>query len=137
MGLSWRAALFLGMVACGGSTSTGGTDGGTGGVLTGINGSSSSSSSSSSSGSTPEEDASVGEYDGSVAPPENQPRPECVAFAEHYCDCLGSNATATCKQDMANGCEDGVELCASQLSWYTCVTSNACGTDACTQPSGC
>jgi hypothetical protein len=62
------------------------------------------------------------------------PRPECVAFANHQCGCYGPNASATCTTDLAKGCEDGVSLCPSQLTWYTCVTGNACGTSACTAP---
>jgi hypothetical protein len=54
-----------------------------------------------------------------------------VAFANHQCGCYGPNASATCTTDLASGCENGVQLCASQLDWYTCVTANACGTSAC------
>lgn len=59
------------------------------------------------------------------------PRPACVAFANHQCACNGSHATANCTTSLATGCEAGVKNCSSQLAWYTCVTANACGTNAC------
>jgi hypothetical protein len=88
--------------------------------------------------SSPAPSSSAPPEDPPTTPPDSSgPRPECVAFANHQCACNGSHATATCNTDLANGCESGVQLCASQLTWYTCVTGNACGTSACTQPSGC
>jgi hypothetical protein len=145
-------ALVFGSTGCSGGSTLGTGDGGSGSG----EGTSGSSSSSGTSG-APAEDGTggTGSTGGTASdqpapapsspPPSDEPapgtgtgtggstgpRPECVAFANHQCACYGSHASATCTTDLASGCTDGVNLCASQLDWYTCVTANACGTNAC------
>jgi hypothetical protein len=146
-------ALAFGSTGCSGGSTLGTGDGGSG---EGTSGSSSSTGTSGTSGAPAKDGTSgTGSKGGTASdqpapapsspPPSDQPsagtgtgsggstgpRPECVAFANHQCGCYGSNASATCKTDLASGCTDGVNLCASQLDWYNCVTANACGTNAC------